>query len=406
MNIIDIIDKKRLNKLLTYEEMKFAFIGYLNKLIPDYQMSSLLMAICINGLSDEETLNLMDIFLNSGEVFDLSEISCESADKHSTGGIGDKVSLVLVPLLASIGITVPKMSGRGLGITGGTIDKLESIPGFRVDLSKDEIYDNLRKNKCVIVSQNKSLVPLDKVIYNLRDVSGTVASIPLIAVSILSKKIACGANNILIDLKYGSGAFMKNINEANELSRLMKLIGDKYNKNIIIEKSEMNTPSGRYIGNALEVYEAILILKGEKNPLTNHILSISSRIAGSVLEIDENIAYKMLEDNLQKGVAYSKFKDMVLSQGGDLNKFKISANSYEIKSDVEGKIKNINALIIGEFCLQLGAGKEKIDDVIDLNAGIKLEKLVGDDVKIGDTLAIIYYNKAIDFNLIRKAFEF
>ena len=285
VNILNIITKKKNKEELSYEELDYAFNGYLNKDIPDYQMTALLMAIVINGMTFEETFNLTKIFINSGDVFTFDKEVC---DKHSTGGIGDTVTLVAIPILGALKVPVVKMSGRGLGITGGTIDKLESIPGYNVNLTKENYYDYLNKVGIVVGSQTDTLVPLDKVIYALRDVSGTTESIPLIASSIMSKKIACGASYILIDVKWGKGALVKNIEDANVLSNYLIEIGNRFDRKVKTVISDMNEPLSNCIGNAIEVEEAINVLKGEKNKLRDTSLEVASNLVSMYL----NISYK------------------------------------------------------------------------------------------------------------------
>ncbi len=265
MTILDIINKKRLGNSLSYQELEYAFMEYYNGNIPDYQMSSLLMAICLKGMTDDEIFDLTDIFIKSGDILDLSGINGITVDKHSTGGVGDKTTLIIASLAASLGVKVPKMSGRGLGHTGGTIDKLESIPGFRVNLSEEEFINNLNKVGACVISQTANLAPLDKKIYALRDVTGTVESIPLIAVSIMSKKIASGADKIVIDIKVGNGALLKNEDDAKEISRIMKLIGKRYNREVVTLLTPMGVPLGNSIGNALEILEVERILKNEES---------------------------------------------------------------------------------------------------------------------------------------------
>ena len=280
MNIVDVINKKRLGAELSREELEYAFMNYYHEEIPDYQMSSLLMAICLKGMTDREILDLTDIFINSGERLELSRVHGITVDKHSTGGVGDKTTLIVASIAASLGVIVPKMSGRGLGHTGGTIDKLESIPGFRVNLTDDEFITKLNTVGAAIISQTKDLAPLDKKVYALRDVTGTVESIPLIAVSIMSKKIASGADKIVLDVKVGNGALLKNRSDAIEISRIMKLIGAKYNKQVETMITYMDVPLGMYIGNSLEILEVMRILKNKEN---NYLVAVSKELASSKL---------------------------------------------------------------------------------------------------------------------------
>ena len=392
--ILEIINKKRLGKELSYKELDYFFNGYLNGDIADYQMSSLLMAICINGMTDEEIFALTKIFIDSGDILDFSDIPGIKVDKHSTGGIGDKTTLVIAPIVASLGVPVIKMSGRGLGYTGGTIDKLESIPGYRVDLSDEEIIKQVHDIGVVITGQTACLAPMDKVIYALRDVTGTVSSIPLIASSVMSKKIASGADKILIDIKVGNGALLQTKKDAEKLSDLMKKIGKVYNREVRCIISDMNTPLGKCIGNGLEVLEAIDILKGKEkdNNLYNLCIELSSEMVSMGLNISFDEAKELVIDSIANGSAYSKFTELVKSQNGNIEGIKVSNNTYKIKSKYNGTINKINALELGKLSLSLGAGKINIKDIIDYGVGIKLNKLVGDTVKKGDVLATLYIN--------------
>lgn len=389
MNMLDIITKKKNKEVLTHEELYYAFNGYLNKEIPDYQMASLLMAIVINGLTFEETFDLTKIFIDSGETFKFEKKVC---DKHSTGGIGDTVTLVAIPILGALNIPVVKMSGRGLGITGGTIDKLESIPGFNVNLTKEDYYNNLEKIGIVVGAQTNDLVPLDKVIYALRDVSGTTESIPLIASSIMSKKIACGADYILIDVKWGSGALVKTKKNAEVLSNYLIEIGKRFNRQVKTIISDMNEPLSTCIGNALEVEEAINVLKGEKNKLRETSLEVAGNLASMYLNISYEEAYNRASEVLDNNKAYEMFKIWISNQGGDLSKLKISDKVILIKSNQDGIISHINALKVGELSVKLGAGRITKDSKIDYSVGIKLLKQSGDLVKKGDILAKLYVN--------------
>ena len=389
MNMLDIITKKKNKEVLTHEELCYAFNGYLNKEIPDYQMTSLLMAIVINGLTFEETFDLTKIFIDSGETFKFDKKVC---DKHSTGGIGDTVTLVAIPILGALNIPVVKMSGRGLGITGGTIDKLESIPGFNVNLTKEDYYNNLNKIGIVVGAQTNDLVPLDKVIYALRDVSGTTESIPLIASSIMSKKIACGADYILIDVKWGSGALVKTKKDAEVLSNYLIEIGKRFNRNVKTIISDMNEPLSNCIGNALEVEEAINVLKGEKNKLRETSLEVAGNLASMYLNIPYDEAYNRASEVLDNNKAYEMFKTWISNQGGDLSKLKISDKVILIKSNQDGIISHINALKVGELSVKLGAGRITKDSKIDYSVGIKLLKQSGDLVKKDDIIAKLYVN--------------
>ncbi len=402
--IKDIINKKRIGLELTKEELDYFFNGYLKGNVKDYQMSSLLMAICINGMSFDEVINLTDLFINSGDTLNYEEKFGTMCDKHSTGGIGDKTTLVVVPIVASLGIPVIKMSGRGLGYTGGTIDKLESIPGFRTDLSEDEILESINKCGACITGQTKDIAPMDKVIYTLRDVSGTTSSIPLIAVSIMSKKIALGASKILLDVKYGSGALVSTIDEAKELGELMKKIGSKYNREVRYILSDMNEPLGMSVGNSLEVMEAIVVLSNKiDSKFKDLCILLSSNMISMVKGISLEDAKKLAINSLESGKAYNKFLEIVKNQGGDINKLDASKNIFEYKALKTGTISKIDALGVGKLSLSLGAGRVNKEDNIDYSVGVILNKLSGMEVKKGDTLMSIYYNNSnfkIDDNII------
>ena len=405
MNIIDIIDKKKNNEELTKEELAFAFNGYLKNEVKDYQMSSLLMAICINGMSDQEVFDLTDIFIKSGKVLDLSSVEGVKVDKHSTGGVGDKTTLVVAPITAALGIKVPKMSGRGLGITGGTIDKLESIPGFKVELTKEELIKELNEIGMVICSQTDDLVPLDKSIYALRDVSGTVNSVPLIAVSIMSKKIASGADKILIDIKYGDGALLKDERTAKELKDLMIRIGNVYEKEVRCLISDMNVPLGFCVGNALEVAEAVALLEGK---IRNNLYDLCVDIASNMVSMGKGISIIDARDEVIEVInskkALEKFYQFVAYQGGIIDDMQISENKMEIKSTKKGIIKDIDALIVSNVSNALGSGRVSIEDDIDYGVGVFLNKQIGDSVDVGDTLCTLYYNEVKDYFNISDAF--
>lgn len=406
MNVIDVISKKRNDEELTKEELEFVFNGYLNKEVQDYQMSSLLMAICINGMSDQEVFDLTDIFIKSGEVMDLSIIPGVKVDKHSTGGVGDKTTLIVAPIVASLGIKVPKMSGRGLGLTGGTIDKLESIPGFKVEATKDQFMKELSEIGMIVCSQTDSLVPLDKVIYSLRDVTATVESIPLIAVSIMSKKIASGADKILIDIKCGDGALIKDDRSAKELKDLMIRIGNVYDKEVRCIISDMDTPLGACVGNALEVAEAVELLDGNvKNNLYDLCVDIASNMVSMGKEISIVDAREEVIDAINNKSALAKFNQFVTYQGGNLEDMRISDNKLEVKSTKKGTITAIDALIVSKVSSALGSGRMNLDDVIDHEVGVFLNKQIGDTVDVGDTLCTLYYNKVSDNFNIADAFK-
>ncbi len=393
MNILDIIEKKEKKLELTKSELEFVINGYLNESIPDYQMSALLMAILLNGMTEKETVSLTEIMLNSGDkiTFDFNVV-----DKHSTGGVGDKTTLVLIPLVASLGTKVAKMSGRGLGHTGGTIDKLESIAGFNTEITIEELKQEVEEIGASIAGQTGNLCPADKKIYALRDVTGTVASIPLIASSIMSKKLASGASNIVIDLKVGEGALMNNIDDARELANIMIKIGKAFGKNVICVLTNMNQPLGYAIGNALEVREAIDTLNG-KGPKDLEELVIN--LASLMISLDQNVPMEILiesvENALKNGLGFEKFKEIVSYQGGDISNIPVATNIIEIKAEKSGYVKNISALKIGELARRLGAGRLSKTDEIDYTVGIVLTKKVGDEVNAGETIAKVYTNKVL-----------
>lgn len=405
--ILDIINKKRLGKELSYEELDFFFNGYLDGKVADYQMSSLLMAICINGMTDEEIYALTKIFIDSGDVLDFSDIPGIKVDKHSTGGIGDKTTLVIAPIAAACGVPIIKMSGRGLGYTGGTIDKLESIPGYRIDLTDEEIIKQVHEIGIVVTGQTGDLVPMDKVIYALRDVTSTVSSIPLIASSIMSKKIASGADKIIIDIKVGNGALLQTKEDAKKLSSLMKKIGSFYNREVHTIISDMNAPLGYAVGNSLEVLEAIDVLKEKEKD--NHFVDLCIELASDMVSMGKNIsieeARELVLDAIDSKKAYKKFLELVEYQHGDIKEIKVSENTYKIKAERSGTIKKINALEVGKLSLNLGAGKVSIKDKIDYTVGVKLNFEVGDVVNKGDILATIYYNKKNPEVLVDKIFK-
>ena len=391
--ILDIISKKANKYELTKEELETIFMGYLNNKVKDYQMSAFLMAICINDMSDSEIFALTDIFINSGDILDLSFIDGIKVDKHSTGGVGDKTTLIVAPIVASCGVPVIKMSGRGLGYTGGTIDKLESIPGFKVDLTLEEIEKQAKEIGIVITSQTKDLAPLDKKIYALRDVTATTNSIPLIASSIMSKKIAGNDDKIVIDIKVGNGALLKNMEDAKRLESLLIKIGTYYQKEVRTVISNMDRPLGHNIGNKLEVLEALDVLKGNvKGELLDLSLELASKMVSMGKEISEADAMREVKENLENGKALDKFLEFIKYQYGDIDSLNIDAKVYNIKANKTGVLKDINALSIAKLSESLGAGRKSKEDKIDYNAGIIIKKDIGDEIKEGDILATIYTN--------------
>ena len=391
MNIIEIIEKKKNKKELSFDEIEYAINGFIDDEIKDYQMSSLLMAIVLNGMTDNETLDLTKVMIASGESIDLSSINGIVADKHSTGGVGDKTTLVLVPLVASLGVKVAKMSGRGLGHTGGTIDKLESINGFKVSLSNEEFLNQVNSIGCAVISQTKNIVPADKKLYALRDVTGTTESIPLIASSIMSKKIASGASVIVIDVKVGNGALMKTVDDATKLSNLMIKIGKIYNKKVICVLSNMEEPLGKNIGNGLEVVEAIQTLKGEgPSDLTNLVLALGSLMVSNALNITEEEAKIRLIENIKNGKAYNKFREMVEAQGGNIDKITVEENVVSIKSAKDGFVQSIKTEELGNIARRIKAGRLNKNDEIDYGVGFSINKKVGDYLFENEELLKLY----------------
>lgn len=401
MNILDIIAKKRDKKELTKEEIEYFVKGYTDGSIADYQAAALIMAIFINGMTDLELYDLTFSMASSGEVLDLSELGENIVDKHSTGGVGDKVSIVLLPIVASLGVPVAKMSGRGLGFTGGTVDKMESIPGYKTNIDIKKFKENVHKIGISMIGQTMNLAPADKKIYALRDTISCVENIPLIASSIMSKKIASGANKIVLEVTYGKGAFMKNIEDAKLLAGKMEKLGEYADLEVKSIFTPMDEPIGYAIGNTLEMIEAINFLKGIDLPedLKGIVLEIGSqmiKLAGLGDDIKEN-KEKMMK-NLRNGLAFNKFKEMVKNQGGDVSylddtsKFKKAKYVFEVKSRKNGIINEINAEDIGRVACYLGAGRVEKDDKIDMSAGIVLNKKVHDFIEEDDCLCEVYCN--------------
>lgn len=417
MNMIDIIIKKAKKKELNAKEIDFFVQGYTKNQIPDYQVSSLLMAILLNGMTLKETTALTKSMLDSGKVNDLSTIQGVTVDKHSTGGVGDKTTLVLAPLVASCGLVMAKMSGRGLGHTGGTIDKLESIPGFNTSLSSQQFFDQVNRIHVAVIGQTDELVPADKKLYALRDVTGTVDSMPLIASSIISKKIASGAQIIELDVKYGDGAFMKTKKDAKALAQLMIQVGKKLNKKIRAVISDMNEPLGYAIGNNLEVIESIETLKGRgpqdlKN-LCLHICADFLVASKRFKQYDE--ALQFATKQLESQAALEKFKEFVIAQGGDVrcvddySYFKQAKYTYSILSEQTGKIKKVKALQIGHAAMLLGGGRQSKEDIIDMSAGIVLKVKAKETIKKQEPLAVLYTDKPLTKEietLVKSAFVF
>lgn len=400
MDMLEIINKKRLGKILSNEELAYVIKGYLDGTIADYQMSSLLMAIVLKGMTNKEIVSLTKLMLESGERLDLSILGTV-VDKHSTGGVGDKTTLIIAPMVASCGVKVAKMSGKGLGHTGGTIDKLESIPGFKVNLSMDDFFDQVKRIGLAVVSQTSNLVPADKKIYALRDVTGTVESLPLIASSIMSKKIASGAKKLVIDVKVGRGALIKNLKDARKLAKLMIEIGRQNGIEVVCLITNMDIPLGHNIGNALEVKEAIDVLK---NNVSGNLLDLCIELASYMVSLGLDISFEeakyMVNSNLENGSSYRKFESFVREQNGSLENLPESNNTYEVKSDIEGYLNSIDALSLGKLSMHLGAGRMTLADKLDYGAGIIIHKNIGDYIHKGDVLMTLYTNKEINIDKI------
>ncbi|MCL5027772.1 MAG: thymidine phosphorylase [Bacteroidetes bacterium] len=398
MNTVEIIRKKRDRIKLTAEEIEYMISSYTKNKIPDYQFSSFLMAAFLNGMDKEETSALTKAMLYSGKIIDLKSITGVKIDKHSTGGVGDKTSLILAPIAAAAGINVPMISGRGLGHSGGTLDKLESIPGFRTDLNLSEYKKVIKKCGAVLIGQTKDIAPADKLIYSLRDVTATVESIPLITASIMSKKLAEGIDGLVLDVKTGSGAFMKNLEDAEALARSLINTAKSFNKNVIAFITDMNQPLGNYIGNWLEIYESIKVLQGE---VKGDLLELSKTLSGAMIflgkkasSIEEGIEISQVMIN--SGKAFEKFLEIVKLQGGSVKiienpeKYPKSKVIDNIISKEDGYLKTVNNFEIGMAALELGAGRKTKEDKIDFKAGIIFKKKIGDFVKKGEIIAELH----------------
>lgn len=416
MRMVDLISKKRHNIELTTAEIEWIINEYTNKEIPDYQMSALLMAIVFNDMTKAERLALTQAMVNSGDVVDLSAIEGVKVDKHSTGGVGDKTSLILGPLVASMGVPVAKMSGRGLGHTGGTLDKLESISGMKIEIEMDQFIQQVNDIKLAIIGQTGNLAPADKYLYALRDVTGTVESIPLIASSIMSKKIAAGADAIVLDVKFGAGAFMKTLDDAKELATAMVEIGRDAGRETVAFLTDMNQPLGFAIGNALEVKEAIETLSGNgPKDLEELVLQLASHmvvLAKKAANTEQ--AYAQLKEKLQNGEALQKFKEFVAAQGGDTSQIEnpellpTASSVIPVTATEAGYVEKIDALSIGIAAMKLGAGRATKEDTIDMGVGVVLNKKVGEAINQGDVLAYVHTNQADSqeaIEYIKKAYE-
>lgn len=417
MRTVDIIIKKKQGLPLTNEEIHFVIDGYVHDQIPDYQISTLLMAICFNGLNHEEQVALTKEMLESGEQIDLSSIKGICVDKHSTGGVGDKTTLVVGPVLASCGLKLAKMSGRGLGHTGGTLDKLESIPGFKINIDSEDFYKQVREISLAVIGQTKNITPADKKLYALRDVTGTVDSVGLIASSIMSKKLASGAHSIILDVKVGEGAFMKTIEDAKVLANAMVSIGRSYGRDMVAVLSNMNEPLGNMVGNSLEVIEAIETLKGRgpKSFRDFCLELVAELLVETKVSKTKEEALLLASSKIDNGEALEKLKQMIIYQHGDArviedySLFPQAKNKIAVVSNEDGYVKNLDALEIGLSAMLLGAGRENKNDSIDLAVGIEVCKKVGDEVKKGETLAYLYSNGKNEkeaYDKVFNAYEF
>lgn len=412
MRMIDIIEKKRNGMSLTKEEIDFFINGYVDGNIPDYQVSALLMAIYFQQMTDEELTNLTFAMLNSGEKIDLSKIDGVKVDKHSTGGVGDKTSLVVAPLAAAAGVKMAKMSGRGLGHTGGTLDKLESIKGFKIEQKVEDFYKQVNKIGLAIIGQSANITPADRKLYALRDVTATVESIGLIASSIMSKKLASGADHIVLDVKVGEGAFMKNVESAKELAEKMVRIGKLANVDTVATLTDMSQPLGCAVGNSIEVIEAIETLKGNgPKDFTDLCYALTAEILLiAKISKTEKEAYALIDELIDKRLGLEKLAQMIEEQGGDRNVindyslFESAENKLEITLDnkEEQFIEKIDALAIGEAAMLVGAGRQTKDDVIDHSVGVILKKKVGNKLKPNEVIATLYYNDANPTESINK----
>ena len=407
MKAIDIIEKKEKKEKLEYKEIEYMVNSYVKGKINDNTMSDFVWSIYNNGLSIEETYYLTDVMIKSGETIDLSSLNKPVVDKHSTGGVGDKITLIVSPIVACTGVCVPKMSGRGLGLTGGTVDKLESIPGYKLKLTKKNFIEALKKVGCAVISQSERIAVADKKIYALRNEIGAVDSIPLIASSIMSKKIASGSDIIIIDLKVGKGAFMKNIKDATKLAKTMVKIGNYYNKKVICTLSDMNIPLGCNIGNALEVKEAMDFFDGKYDKRLYELsVYISALMISSAKKISFTNAKNLVINLLESGHAKNKFYEWIKNQGGDIAKIKDKAKKLVVVSDKTGYINSINSQKISQLVFDLGAGRVKKTDKIDYAVGVVLNKTIGQKVMKGETLGTIYFNKKVPNmdNLLLESF--
>ena len=401
MRMVDLIEKKRDGAALSDAEIRFIISGFTDGSIPDYQMAAFAMAVFFRGMNDHETAVLTDAMMHSGDTIDLSRFGDKSVDKHSTGGVGDKTTLIVAPIVATLGGKMAKMSGRGLGHTGGTVDKLESIPGFHTTLSADDFMHQVEQVGVAVIGQSGNLTPADKKLYALRDVTATVDSLPLIISSIMSKKLAAGSHSIVLDVKIGSGAFMKTLDDGRKLAEGMVSIGKACGRNVTAVMTNMDIPLGHYIGNALEVMEAVQVLRGEG---CADLRAVCVELASNMLMLcngwDEAAARARVEDAIASGAAFETMKKWIAAQGGDaraLEDFSLLPQAsvvYEVKAPRSGYIRAMDTQKVGEASAVLGAGRQKKEDVIDYAAGIVLSKKTGDYVEGGETLATLYTNQA------------
>jgi pyrimidine-nucleoside phosphorylase len=413
MNAVNLIRKKREGKTLKEEEIDFLISGFTKNKIPDYQFSAFLMAAYLRGMNSKETSYLTNSMLHSGKVLNLSSIPGIKIDKHSTGGVGDKTSLIIAPIAAAAGVRVPMISGRGLGHTGGTLDKLESIPGFKTNLSINKYKNVLKKYGAVLIGQTEDIAPADKMIYALRDVTATIESIPLIVASIMSKKLAEGIDGLVLDVKTGNGAFMQKEKDAVALANSLISIAKAFSKKVIVFITDMNQPLGNYIGNWLEVYESILVLKGERK---KDLYELCIKLAGAMIYLGEKAktqqeGERIAEEKINDGSAFKKFLEIVAAQGGDTSYIEDPANyqkpkfKKKVRSTVGGYLRSMNTLELGLAAVELGSGRMKKDDKINSKAGIIFNHKIGDEIKGGDVIAEIFSDNKNSILSVEKKFN-
>jgi pyrimidine-nucleoside phosphorylase len=413
MNAVNLIRKKREGKTLKEEEIDFLISGFTKNKIPDYQFSAFLMAAYLRGMNSKETSYLTNSMLHSGKVLNLSSIPGIKIDKHSTGGVGDKTSLIIAPIAAAAGVRVPMISGRGLGHTGGTLDKLESIPGFKTNLSINKYKNVLKKYGAVLIGQTEDIAPADKMIYALRDVTATIESIPLIVASIMSKKLAEGIDGLVLDVKTGNGAFMQKEKDAVALANSLISIAKAFSKKVIVFITDMNQPLGNYIGNWLEVYESILVLKGERK---KDLYELCIKLAGAMIYLGEKAktqqeGERIAEEKINDGSAFKKFLEIVAAQGGDTSYIEDPANyqkpkfKKKVRSTVGGYLRSMNTLELGLAAVELGSGRMKKDDKINSKAGIIFNHKIGDEIRGGDMIAEIFSDNKNSILSVEKKFN-